>query len=69
VAAAGTLDGTGLAMLRRLSARYDQTVVALLGTAAGAAGPGRNGADLAIAVLATPTAEQFCARWLEMARR
>jgi uncharacterized protein (DUF58 family) len=69
VAAAGALDGTGLAMLRRLSARYDQTVVALLGAVAGADGSGRGVADLAVPVLAVATAKQFCARWSELARR
>lgn len=68
VAAAGALDDTELAMLRRLSARYDQTVVALLGDAAGADGSGRNAADLAVPVLAVATAQQFCARWSDLAQ-
>jgi uncharacterized protein (DUF58 family) len=69
VVAAGALDGTGLAMLRRLSARYDQTVVALIGAVAGTDGSGGDAADLAVPVLAVRTAKQFCTRWPELARR
>jgi uncharacterized protein (DUF58 family) len=66
VVAAGALSGDDLLTLRRLAARFDEVVVALLGTAA----PGAPKAgDLAISVLGAATGAQFCARWDELVRR
>jgi uncharacterized protein (DUF58 family) len=66
VVAAGALDADDLVTLRRISARYDEVIVALLGAAAdqeGASGTDSVMTDLAITVLSVRTAAQFCARW------
>ena len=73
VAAAGVLDEQDLATLRRIAARYDETVVALLGrradgSPAGTGSPDALG-DLAVTVLAVASAAELCARWGELARR
>jgi len=72
VVATGTLDRADLVTLRRISARYDEVVVALLGSAsAERAGrpPDSAVTDLAITVVPVGSATQFCARWGELVRR
>lgn len=65
VVATGTLSPSDLVTLRRISARYDEVVVALLGESP----PDSVVTDLAITVLAVTSAAQFCARWAELVRR
>lgn len=69
VVAAGTLDPGDLVTLRRISARYDEVVVALLEPGADAPEPPAPVTDLAVSVLPVANATQFCARWGELMRR
>ena len=71
--ATGAIEPDDLVTLRRISARYDDVVVALLGPAAQPeASPGTPDsiqADLAVTLLPVQTALQFCARWTDLAAR
>ena len=67
VVAAGMLDADDMVTLRRISARYDEVVVTLLGS--DASPPDSVVTDLAVTVLPVASASQFCARWGELVRR
>lgn len=71
IVAAGLLAADNLVTLRRISARYDEVVVALLGAVSHQEGAGTESAmtDLAITVLTVRTAAQFCARWGDLVSR
>lgn len=66
VVVAGILDADDLVTLRRISARYDEVVVTLLGS--DASPPDSAVTDLAVTVLPVASASQFCARWGELVR-
>jgi len=68
VVAAGLLAADDLVTLRRISARYDEVVVALLGSGEASTSESVM-TDLAITLLPIATAAQFCARWGDLVSR
>jgi uncharacterized protein (DUF58 family) len=73
VVATGSIESDDLVTLRRISARYDDVVVALIGPVrhpqAGPGVPDSIQADLAVTLLPVQTAAQFCTRWTDLASR